>query len=80
MTALGPFDIYGRSLVTALLREGAKPETIAALRVAMASEGATFTVEEVAAELGVIVPPVPFAVDAERRPEPCRPPRKRRAA
>lgn len=77
---LNAFDMYGRTVVSALLRDGASHEVLTALRALMDVVGAAFTIEEVAAEIGVTLPAPPLPVPVDTRPARAAVRPKRRAA
>lgn len=59
MGDLNAFDTYGRTFIRALLRDEPKPETIVDLRSIMARERASYTLEQIAAEVDVALPALP---------------------
>lgn len=66
-TKLTAFDTNGKPLVRALLRSDPTWEQVASLRHLMEVSGASFTVDDVAAEIGAWLPAAPPATRAARR-------------
>jgi hypothetical protein len=55
--ALTAFDTSGKVFIRTLLRENPTPSTVDQLRVLLHVAGAAYSVEDVASEIGVQLPP-----------------------